>query len=98
VRIYVSVGEEAGVGRPDLVAAIAGEVERGAIGAIEIADRYSLVEVPEAAAGRVVEALHGATLRGRTVTASVYRDKKDRKDKKDKKDKKAPRARPPRTG
>ena len=38
------------------------------IGAIEIADRFSLVEVPEAAADEVVTALRGSTVKGRKPT------------------------------
>jgi ATP-dependent RNA helicase DeaD len=76
VRIYVSAGRTAGVRPNDLVGAITGEagLDGRAIGAIEIADRYSLVEVPEAAARDVVKALGGASLRGRAITASVYRE------------------------
>jgi ATP-dependent RNA helicase DeaD len=81
VRIYVSAGRTSGVRPNDLVGAITGEagLEGRAIGAIEIADRYSLVEVPEVLARDVVKALGGATLRGRQVTASVYREPVARK-------------------
>jgi ATP-dependent RNA helicase DeaD len=42
------------------------------IGDIEIADGFSLIELPSGDADRVIEALRGATLRGRKVT--VRRD------------------------
>jgi ATP-dependent RNA helicase DeaD len=76
VRVYVSAGRRTGIRPNDLVGAITGEagIDGRAIGAIEIADRYSLVEVPESVAARVVKALGAATLRGRPVTASVYRE------------------------
>jgi ATP-dependent RNA helicase DeaD len=76
VRVYVSAGRLTGIRPNDLVGAITGEagLDGRAIGAIEIADRYSLVEVPEAVAARVVKALGAATLRGRPITASVYRE------------------------
>jgi ATP-dependent RNA helicase DeaD len=61
----------------DLVGAIAGESQlRGKdIGAIEISDRFSLVDVPTTAADDVVKALRGAVLRGRKAT--VRRDRGD---------------------
>ncbi|MCW5636133.1 MAG: DbpA RNA binding domain-containing protein, partial [Rubrivivax sp.] len=61
------------------VGAIANEAQVNArgIGDIEIADAFSLVELPEADADRVVAALRGATLRGRKVT--VRRDDGRRK-------------------
>ena len=54
----------------DLVGAITNEagLRGGDIGAIQIADGFSLVEVPEAAADRVISALRGATIRGQKVT------------------------------
>ncbi len=69
-RLYVSVGRDAGVRPQDLVGAITGETHlSGAdVGAIEIAERFSLVDVPEAAAGEVIEALRGSKIRGRRAT------------------------------
>jgi ATP-dependent RNA helicase DeaD len=80
-RVYVSVGRAAGVRPGDLVGAITGEadVPGEAVGAIEIADRFSLVEVRESVADRVIEALREATIRGRRVTASRYREPRSRK-------------------
>jgi ATP-dependent RNA helicase DeaD len=54
----------------DLVGAIANEagIDAGAIGAIQIADRYSLVEVRAEHAGDVIRALRGTTIMGRRVT------------------------------
>jgi ATP-dependent RNA helicase DeaD len=42
------------------------------IGGIEIAEGYSIVELPEGDVDRVIQALRGATLRGRKV--KVTRD------------------------
>jgi ATP-dependent RNA helicase DeaD len=74
-RLYVSVGRAAEVRPGDLVGAITGEagLQGGDIGAIEIADRHSLVEVREDRAEDVLKALRGTTIRGRPVTASRYR-------------------------
>jgi ATP-dependent RNA helicase DeaD len=70
VRVFVGVGRGAGVRPQDLVGAIAGESSLGGrdIGAIEIADRYSLVEVPAAAADEVITALRRTTIKGRKAT------------------------------
>jgi multidrug resistance efflux pump len=66
VRLRVSVGRRAGLRPGDLVGAIANEsgVNVRAIGAIDLADHYSLVEVDEAVAERVAAALSRAWLRG----------------------------------
>ena len=69
VRIRVSLGRRGGVRPGDLVGAIANEagIEARAIGAIDIADTYSLVEVDEAVAERVVSALSRVWLKGQRV-------------------------------
>jgi ATP-dependent RNA helicase DeaD len=69
-RLYVGAGRAVGIRPKDLVGAIAGEsrVTGREIGAIEISDRFSLVEVPEAAADEVIAALKGTTIKGRRPT------------------------------
>ncbi|MFB9238204.1 DEAD/DEAH box helicase [Plantactinospora siamensis] len=69
-RLFVGAGRHAGVRPQDLVGAIAGESQLSGreVGSIEIADRFSLVEVPEAAAQDVIAALRGTTIKGRKVT------------------------------
>jgi ATP-dependent RNA helicase DeaD len=69
-RLFVSTGRSAGVRPQDLVGAITGESHLSGrdIGAIEIADRFSLVEVPESAADDVVRALRGTSIKGRKAT------------------------------
>ncbi|MDB5312893.1 MAG: deaD [Gemmataceae bacterium] len=76
-RLFVSLGREAGVSPRDLVGAIAhaAGVPGHDIGAIDIADRFSLVDVPEEAAEYVIECLQGARIRGRRV--NVRRDQRD---------------------
>src|SRR5688500_14697050 len=71
VRIYVALGRRAGVRPADLVGAIANEAEINSreIGAIDIADSFSLVEVPERSADMIVDALKRTKLRGRPVKA-----------------------------
>ncbi|MFC4004741.1 DEAD/DEAH box helicase [Prauserella oleivorans] len=69
-RLFVGVGRTSGVRPQDLVGAIAGESRlRGRdIGAIDVADRFSLVDVPEDAADDVISALKGTTIKGRKAT------------------------------
>ncbi len=69
-RIYVGAGRSAGIRPQDLVGAITGESDLTGrqIGAIEIADRFSLVEVPEPVIDDVIAALRGTTLKGRKAT------------------------------
>ena len=66
VRLFVGAGRRAGVRPGDLVGAITGEsgLEGRSIGAIEINDAFSLVEVPADRADDVVAALRGTKIRG----------------------------------
>ncbi len=74
-RLFVGAGRDAGIRPADLFGAITNEAKLPprAIGAIEIADRFSLVEVPGESAEAVIEALRRTTLRGRKVL--VRRDR-----------------------
>ncbi|MHB1844392.1 MAG: DbpA RNA binding domain-containing protein, partial [Deltaproteobacteria bacterium] len=69
VRLFVGLGRAGGLRAADLVGAIANEAKVPAkeIGAIVIADRHSLVDVPIAHADAVIQALRATTLRGRKV-------------------------------
>jgi ATP-dependent RNA helicase DeaD len=69
-RVFLGVGRRAGVRPQDLVGAIAGESRLSGrdIGAIEISDRFSLVEVPESAADEVIAALRHSTIKGKRAT------------------------------
>jgi len=64
-----SVGEDDGVGPGDLVGAIAGEsgIDSGNIGAIRVNPTFSTVEVSEALADTVMDALKGKKIRGTPV-------------------------------
>ncbi|MEX0891243.1 MAG: DEAD/DEAH box helicase, partial [Gemmatimonadota bacterium] len=63
-RLWVGAGRNAGIRPQDLVGAITGEagIRGGEVGAIEITDRFSIVEVREDVAGHVVDALRGSSL------------------------------------
>ena len=76
-RLFVGVGRSSGIRPQDLVGAITGESRLSGrdVGAIEIADRFSLVEVPESAATEVIDALRGTTIKGRKTTVRRERDR-----------------------
>jgi ATP-dependent RNA helicase DeaD len=65
-RLFVGAGRRAKIRPGDLVGAITGEagIEARSIGAIEINDGYSLVEVPESRAAAIITALRRTTIRG----------------------------------
>ena len=77
-RLFIGAGRRAGVRPGDLVGAITNEANISSkdLGAIEIADTFSLVEVPIALADAVVEAMRKTTLRGQKVAVRHDRDSK----------------------
>jgi len=74
-RIFVGAGRDDGVKPGDLVGAIVKlvKVHPREVGSIRIAERFSIVEVPEAITEDVIRALRTAGIRGKNVT--VRRDK-----------------------
>ena len=75
MRLFVGVGERDGVGPGDLLGAIAGEagLEGSKVGKIEIRDTFSLVEVAPDDADRIIQALNGTTIRGRSTRVDYDR-------------------------
>ncbi len=75
-RVYVGAGRTGGVRPQDLVGAIAGETRLTGrdIGAIEITDRFSLVEVPADSVDEVVGALRATRIKGQKVQVRPDRD------------------------
>ncbi|MFE9955422.1 DEAD/DEAH box helicase [Micromonospora sp. NPDC005299] len=76
-QVFIGLGRRAGVRPQDLVGAITGEtgVSGRDIGSIEIADRFSLVEVPYGVADEVIQGLRGSTIKGRKATVRRDRDR-----------------------
>jgi ATP-dependent RNA helicase DeaD len=74
--LYVGIGRKGGVRPGDLVGAIANEVgvDSRAVGAIQILERHTIVEVPDEIADDIVRALRVATLRGKRVQVRRDRD------------------------
>jgi ATP-dependent RNA helicase DeaD len=75
-RLFVNLGRSAGIRPKDLVGAIANEssLKGRDIGAIEITQTFSLIELPAAAADEVIAALTNSTIKGKK--AMVRRDQK----------------------
>jgi ATP-dependent RNA helicase DeaD len=78
VTLYVGAGRKAKIRPGDLVGAIVNEagLEASAIGAIQIWDRHSIVEVPASMADDIVATLSATTIKGRRVL--VRRDRAGR--------------------
>ena len=76
-RIFVGAGRAAGVKPGDLVGAIVNEakVKPREVGSIQIAERFSLVEVPEAIAEDVIRGLRAAGIRGKKVIVRRERER-----------------------
>ncbi len=74
-RLWVGAGRKAKMRPGDLVGAIANEmgIDAGSIGAIQITDAYSTVEVPEDLADDIVSALKATKIKGMKVP--VRRDR-----------------------
>jgi ATP-dependent RNA helicase DeaD len=71
VKIYIPLGRMSKIRPGDLVGAIANEagVDSSLIGSIDITDKFSLVEVPDAQADDIIGALNQTTIRGKRVKA-----------------------------
>ena len=73
-RIYIGLGRAARVNPGDLVGCIANETNLTGrqIGPIKVAERFSIVGVPENAVDDVIAALKRTTIKGKKVTARRY--------------------------
>ncbi len=70
-RLWVSAGRNLGIRPKDLVGAIAGESSLSGrdIGDIQIAQKFSLVEIPTGTEDEVIRALKASTVKGKKVAA-----------------------------
>ncbi|MCI0434972.1 MAG: DbpA RNA binding domain-containing protein, partial [Gemmatimonadetes bacterium] len=75
VRLFVSIGQRDGLRPADIVGAFTSEagVAGEQVGRIEIRDTFSVVEVDSSAADRVIRALNGTTMRGRSLRVDFDR-------------------------
>lgn len=76
-KIYIGIGRDAAIRPKDLVGAIANEADVAGhqIGNIDIAPRFSIVEVPKNRADDVIRALRATSIKGRKVTVRPDREK-----------------------
>ena len=77
-RLFIHAGRRAGIRPMDIVGAIANEAHLpgNRVGSIDLYDNFAFVEVPNADAPQVVQALNNTTLRGQRVEVNVARPKK----------------------
>ena len=73
VRLFINIGRNFHVRPQDIVGAIANEanVPGRSIGAIDILDTYSFVDVPKDSAEQVIAALNNASVKGRPVNVEL---------------------------
>lgn len=73
VRLFIDAGRKSGVRPADIVGAIANEagVPGHAIGAIDIYERFTFVDIPQAYLAQVMQKMDGATIRSRDVRIRV---------------------------
>jgi len=75
VRLFISVGQRENLRPGDLVGVITGEagIRGEEVGRIDIRDSFSVVEVAAPVAEKVIRALNGTTLKGRSVRVDYDR-------------------------
>jgi ATP-dependent RNA helicase DeaD len=75
-RLFIGVGRRRGIRPGDIVGAIAGEarIPGEAIGAIEIADQFTLVEIADQYAEHVLRVMRDASIKGRPVSVRLAKD------------------------
>jgi ATP-dependent RNA helicase DeaD len=76
--LFISVGERDGLRPGDLLGAITGEagVDGREVGKIDIRESHSVVEVHDDVARKVIKALNGTTIKGRSVRADFDRPRR----------------------
>lgn len=74
-RLFLNVGRNQSIRPQDIVGAIANEagIPGRSIGAIDILDTYTFVDVPADVTDRVISAINSASIKGRPVNAEVAR-------------------------
>lgn len=80
-KLFIGVGERDGLRKGDLVGAITGEagVPGDAVGRIDVKESHSLVEVHDTVARKVIQALNGTTIKGRSARVDFDRPRRDAK-------------------
>jgi ATP-dependent RNA helicase DeaD len=75
-KLHIAAGRAAGIRPGDLVGAIANEagLDARVLGAIEVTDKFSLVEVPQDIAEGIIDALSRTRIKGHKVAVRVFRE------------------------
>ena len=75
VKLFLSVGSRDSIGPRDIVGTITGEarVKGDQVGRVEIRDTFSIVEVDASIADKVIQAINGTSVRGRSVRVDYDR-------------------------
>jgi ATP-dependent RNA helicase DeaD len=78
-RLFIDLGRKQGVRPGDIVGAITNEagVPGLDVGAIDIYDNFSFVEVAQAVVERVIDALQSATLHGKSFSVDIARPREE---------------------
>lgn len=78
-RLFVGAGRDLGIRPSDIVGAIANEanVPSKSIGAIDISDRFTIVEVDSARAEQIIESMQGVRFKGREAQVKQDRPRRD---------------------
>ena len=73
LRLHVNMGAEIGIGASDLTQAIAGEtgLPASVVGAVDIRDRYSFIDVAAEHAKAIIAKLNRSQLKGRKLRVKV---------------------------
>jgi ATP-dependent RNA helicase DeaD len=81
IRLMIKLGKKQGIRPGDIVGAITGETDLTGrmIGAIEIHDSFSLVDVPQALAASVIEVMSRCQIKGHPVFIKPAKDKNGKK-------------------
>jgi ATP-dependent RNA helicase DeaD len=79
-HLYLSVGTRDGARPGDIVGAIAGEagIPGSHVGKIDLRENFTIVEIHADDAERVIEALNGTTVKGRSLRVDFHRGGGDR--------------------
>jgi hypothetical protein len=79
VRLFISIGRNRRVYPREILSLISTGTgaSKDDVGLIRILDNYSFVQVRNTAAGGIIDALHGKSFRGRTLTVNYARSRGD---------------------
>ena len=75
VKLFISIGQRDGIQTRELVGAITGEsgVSGDQLGRVDVRDTFSIVEISAQGAEKVIKALNGTSLRGRSLRVDYDR-------------------------